>query len=82
MLVLVLVLAGCGGKHTTAAPPPPATTARTTTAPAAPTLTSAEDRVSCAVLVTKLRAVSQLVSGSVELMTQSLHPKELARLTG
>jgi hypothetical protein len=82
MLVLVLVLAGCGGKHTTAAPPPPATTARTTTAPPAPTLTSAEDRVSCAVLVTKLRAVSQLVSGSVELMTQSLHPRELARRTG
>jgi len=34
------------------------------------------------VLVAKLRAVSQLVSGSVELMTQSLHPQELAKRTG
>jgi hypothetical protein len=34
------------------------------------------------VLVTKLRAVSQLVSGSVELMTQSLHRRELAKRTG
>jgi len=85
LAVLVLALVGCGGKQTTAAPPPPpppTTTAVTTTAPPAPTLTSAEDRVSCAVLVTKLRAVSQLVSGSVELMTQSLHPRELAKRTG
>jgi hypothetical protein len=80
--MLVLAIAGCGGNHTTAAPPPPPTTAATTPAPPAPTLTSAEDRVSCAVLVRKLRAVSQLVSGSVELMTQSLHPRELAKRTG
>jgi hypothetical protein len=43
---------------------------------------SALDRAECAVLETKLRAVSQLVSASVELMTQSLHPPELARRTG
>ena len=36
----------------------------------------------CAELETKIRLVSQVVSGSVELMTQSLHPKELARRTG
>jgi hypothetical protein len=30
----------------------------------------------------KLRLVSQLVTGSVELMAQSLHPKELARQAG
>jgi hypothetical protein len=36
----------------------------------------------CAELETKIRLVSQVVSGSVELMTQSLHPKELARQTG
>jgi len=82
LATLVLVLAGCGEKHTTAAPSPPPTTAAATTAPPATTLTSAEDRASCAVLVTKLRAVSQLISGSVELMTQSLHPPELAKRTG
>lgn len=54
--------------------PPPATTA--------PTLTSASDRQACVVLQTKIRDVAALVSGSVELMTQSLHPQELARRTG
>jgi hypothetical protein len=72
--VVVLALAGCGGKET--ATPPPATT----TAPS--TLTSASDRAMCAELETKIRLVSQVVSGSVELMTQSLHPRELARRTG
>ena len=80
LALLALALAGCGGKHTTTAPPPhpPATT----TAPAAPVIATDEDRASCAVLETRLRAVSQLVSGSVELMTQSLHPAELAKRTG
>ena len=80
--MLALALAGCGGKNTTAAPPPPPTTAPPTTVAPAPTLTSATDRAECAVLETRLRAVSQLVSGSVELMTQSLHPRELAKRTG
>lgn len=80
--MLALALAGCGGKHTTAAPPPPPTTAPPTTGAPAPTLTSATDSAECAVLETRLRAVSQLVSGSVELMTQSLHPRELAKRTG
>jgi len=79
---VVLVLAGCGGKQaavttpTTTAAAPPATTT------AAPTLTSPSDREACAVLQTKIRDVAALVSGSVELMTQSLHPQELAQRTG
>ena len=72
--VVVLALAGCGGKE---AATPPVTTA---TAPS--TFTSAADRAMCSELQTKVRLVSQVVSGSVELMTQSLHPKELARRTG
>ena len=76
---VVLALTGCGAKQ--AAAPPPTTTAPRPTA-AASTLTSASDRAMCAELETKLRLVSQVVSGSVELMTQSLHPKELARRTG
>ena len=75
---IVLALAGCGGEQATAPPPPPPTT----TAPPPPTLTSAADRAMCAELETKIRLVSQVVSGSVELMTQSLHPNELARRTG
>jgi len=82
LALLVLTLAGCGGKHTPAASPPPPPPPPTTTAPPAPTITSAEDLASCALLETRLRAVSQLVSGSVELMTQSLHPPELAKRTG
>jgi len=76
---VVLALAGCGDKQA-AAPPPTTTTPRPT--PAAPTLTSVSDREMCAELETKLRLVSQVVSGSVELMTQSLHPQELARRAG
>jgi hypothetical protein len=77
LAMFVLALAGCGGKHTAPPPPPPPTTA-----PAAPTFMSVSDRAECAVLERKIRAVSQLVSASVELMTQSLHPPELARRTG
>ena len=77
---VVLALAGCGGKQAsdtkpTTTAPPPATTV-------APTLTSPSDRAACAVLQTKIRDVAALVSGSVELMTQSLHPQELAQRTG
>jgi len=76
--LLVLVLAGCGGgKQASVAPP-------TTTAPArpAPTMTTPAERAACAELQTKIRLVSTVVSGSVELMTQSLHPNELAARTG
>jgi hypothetical protein len=80
--VVLVLAAGCGGNG--AADRPPTTTAvppaRTT--PPAATLTSASDRAMCAELESKIRLVSQVVSGSVELMTQSLHPKELARQTG
>ncbi|MFL5935598.1 MAG: hypothetical protein ACJ744_13935 [Gaiellaceae bacterium] len=77
LALVVLAAAGCGGRQAAPTPPPPATTA-----PAAPELTSVSDRSECAVLETKIRAVSQLVAASVELMTQSLHPRELARRTG
>jgi hypothetical protein len=78
--LVVLVLAGCGGKQASVT----RSTVATTSAPkpVAHTLTSAADRATCAALQTKIRLVSVLVSGSVELMTQSLHPKELARRTG
>lgn len=71
---LAAVLAGCGGKSSSPAP--------TTTAAAAPTLTSASDLASCNALETSVRVVSQIVSNSVEAMTQSLHPRQLAKRTG
>jgi hypothetical protein len=67
----VLLLAGCGGKTT-------ATRAATST----PRLTSPADVAACNQLETSIRIVSQLISSSVQAMTQSLHPKELARRTG
>jgi hypothetical protein len=79
-LVLVAALAGCGGK--TAASPSPTASAPTTTAPATPTFTSVLDIAACNELETKIRIVSQLVSSSVEVMTQSVHPKQLAKRAG
>jgi hypothetical protein len=79
---LVLALAGCG--HRSAAPgstttaPPPAPPAP----PPPPTLTSAADRAACSDLQANIGLVSELISGSVEAMTQSLHPKQLAARTG
>jgi hypothetical protein len=70
-LALAAALAGCGGTSAT----PTATTAR-------PTITSAADRAICAVLESNVRTVSELVSGTATLVTQSLHPKQLARRTG
>jgi len=72
VITLAATLAGCGGK--TSAPPPQAASG--------PTLTSASDRAACNQLEGNIRIVSQLVSTSVEAMTQSLHPKELAQRTG
>jgi hypothetical protein len=63
----VLPLAGCGGKNK-AAP---------TTTRAAPV-----DAAACSQLEGYIRLVSELVSSSVEAMTQSTRPKELARRTG
>ena len=80
--IVVLALAGCGGKQPADQPPTTTAVPPARTTPPAATLTSASDRAMCAELETKIRLVSQVVSGSVELMTQSLHPKELARQTG
>ena len=82
---LAAALAGCGG-HSSSAPPtttaPAATTqAATTTAPPAPALSPAT-AAACSELETNIRIVSQLVSTSVEVMTQSTHPKELATRAG
>src|SRR4051794_16311422 len=65
--LIVIALAGCGGK-TKAAP---------TTTRAAPV-----DAAACAQLEGYIRLVSQVISSSVEAMTQSTRPKELARRTG
>jgi hypothetical protein len=89
VIALAVALAGCGGKTATrtvtttvAAPTTPAVPAPTTPARAAPTLTSAADRAACDELETNIRIVSQLISGSVEALTHSLHPKQLAKRTG
>src|SRR4051812_16169299 len=63
--MLVLALAGCGGKPK-----------------ASPTTTAARvDPASCNQLEGYIRLVSQVISTSVEEMTQSTHPKELAART-
>lgn len=96
-IAALALLAGCGGGKaaapatstgaTTAPPtlsvkivttPPPATT----TAPPAPTLTSLADLAACNVLQRNIAYVSQVVSQSVDFITQSLHPKQLAQRTG
>ncbi|MGZ4257906.1 MAG: hypothetical protein ACXVRE_09100, partial [Gaiellaceae bacterium] len=78
---LVAALAGCG-HHAAApvAPPPPPPAAPPP--PPAPTLTSSADLAACAELQTNIRIISSLISSSVETMTQSLHPKQLAKRTG
>jgi hypothetical protein len=67
LLLVAVPLAGCGGKKSAA----PANTTIATVHPA-----------SCADLERNIALVSQLVSGSVELMTQSVHPKQLAKRAG
>src|SRR3954447_4695364 len=64
--MLVLALAGCGGKSK----PSP------TTAP------QSVDAASCNQLEGYIRLVSQVISTSVQEMTQSVHPKQLAARTG
>jgi hypothetical protein len=64
-LLLAVVAAGCGGKQK-----------------AAPTTTATPvDVASCNQLEGYIRLVSQVISRSVEVMTQSTHPKELAQRT-
>ena len=76
-LFVAASLAGCGGSGSVA------TTTRATTAmtTASPTLTSAADRAACDRLESTVASVSQLVSGTVAEITNSLHPKGLARRT-
>jgi hypothetical protein len=85
--VLGAALAGCGGHSSSALPATtaPATTAQapspTTIDPPSPKLSTAT-AAACGRLETDIRIVSQLVSTSVEVMTQSTHPKELATRAG
>jgi hypothetical protein len=80
---LVVALAGCGHRAAApVAPPPPPPAPQPPAPPPPPTLTSAADLAACNELETNIRIVSQLISNSVETMTQSLHPKELAKRTG
>jgi hypothetical protein len=74
-LVLAAIVAGCGGaKHT---PPAPTTAAATTT-----TTTSVAGTVSCKEIELDVGFISQLISNTVESITNSLHPKQLAHRTG
>jgi hypothetical protein len=81
LVLLALVLPACGGSKT-AAPPTTATSAGPTTASTPKPFTSVLDIAACNELETKIQIVSQLVSSSVEVMTQSVHPKELAKRAG
>src|SRR5258708_28977568 len=81
LLAFVLAVAGCGGAKS-AAPPTTATSGATTTAPAPKPFTSVLDIAACNELETKIQIVSQLISSSVEVMTQSVHPKQLAKRAG
>lgn len=67
LVLLAVVATGCGGKKH-AAP--------------ADSTTAASDPAACAQLEHNVALVSQLISGSVELMTQSVHPKQLAKRAG
>src|SRR5262245_6454321 len=84
---LVAALAGCGGHSSDATP---ATTAPTATSrapsprstdPPSPKLSSAT-AAACSELETNIRIVSQVVSTSVEVMTQSTRPEQLAARAG
>lgn len=84
---LAAALAGCGGHSSDAEPATtaPATTSRvpsrTTIDPPSPKLSTATS-AACSKLETDIRIVSQLVSTSVEVMTQSTHPEQLAARAG
>jgi predicted small lipoprotein YifL len=75
---LTAALAGCGHKSAAPASSPPASPP----APPPPTLTSAADLAACNELQTNIRIISALISNSVETMTRSLHPEQLAKRTG
>jgi hypothetical protein len=77
---LAAALAGCG--HNASAPASTASPPAAPPPPPAPTLTSASDLAACNELQTNIRIISSLISSSVEAMTQSLHPKQLAKRAG
>jgi hypothetical protein len=69
-LAVASIAAGCGGaKHTPTATPPATTTGLSTAA-------------ACSEAELDVRFISQLIGNTVEAMTNSLHPKQLARRTG
>jgi hypothetical protein len=74
-------LAGCGGGSGSGTGAQP-TTATTAVEPPPPTLTAPSDLAACNELETNIRLVSQLISSSVNAITQSVHPQELATRTG
>jgi hypothetical protein len=77
-LFAATALAGCGGSKTQPTTSAATTTAATTTSTTRP---PAADRAACARLESTVVSVSQLVTGTVDEITNSLHPKELARRT-
>jgi hypothetical protein len=83
---LAAALAGCGGHSSNASPattaPPTTTQSTTPTSPPAPTKLTPAAAAACSELETNIRIVSQLVSTSVEVMTQSTHPRQLAARAG
>jgi hypothetical protein len=81
ILVLVGLLAGCGG---TTDSPSAATATATPTETAAPTpaFTSADDLAACGQLEQAVQAVSQLIGHTTEGITQALNPKDLAKQVG
>jgi|GEM_PF-5786752 len=90
VLLTAALAAGCGGKSadssaaaaTAAAPKATATPKPSPTSSPAPKLQSASDLRACAVLEQAITAVSELIGHTTENMTQALHPKQLAKLTG
>jgi hypothetical protein len=81
-LLLALAVTGCGGKQAASPPTTAAAPATAAATPTVPTFTSALDIAACDELQTKIRIISQLVSASVEVMTRSVHPKQLAQRAG
>jgi hypothetical protein len=75
MVAFAALLSGCGGGGKASAPPAAGTTQG---APAV----SAPYRAACTNLETTIGIVSRLVSGSVDLITESSRPSQLATRTG
>jgi hypothetical protein len=72
-LAAAAIAAGCGGANRT----PTAPTSASST-----TVTSTADATACDEVELDVRFISQLISNTVEAITNSRHPKQLARRTG